>query len=68
MTSLYAEANAHSADFLMSVFVNELAPPQSTRSVCVILVNNYKRDVNIIQFSSAIYKRLAEARSRDVAI
>ena len=64
MTSLYSEANAQSADFLMSVFVNEL---QSTRSVCVTLVNNYKRDVNIIQFRSAIYKRLAEARSRDVA-
>ena len=27
VTSVHAEANAHSADWLMSVFVNELAPP-----------------------------------------
>ena len=41
VTSVNAEANVHSADWLMSVFVNELrsqgpAPcTQSTRSVCV---------------------------------
>ena len=27
VTSVHAEANAHSADWLTSVFVNELAPP-----------------------------------------
>ena len=35
--SVNAEANAHSADWLMSVFVNELAPPhaRSQQGQCV---------------------------------
>ena len=37
VTSVNAEANAHSADWLMSVFVNELAPPhvRSQQGQCV---------------------------------
>ena len=36
VTSVHTEANAHSADWLMSVFVNELAPPyvRSQQSQC----------------------------------
>ena len=34
VTSVHAEANAHSADWLMSVFVNELAP-------CAAVSNNF---------------------------
>ena len=28
MTNVHAEVNAHSTDWLISIFVNELAPPQ----------------------------------------
>ena len=37
MTSVNAEANVHSADWLMDIFVNELAPPhvRSQQGQCV---------------------------------
>ena len=36
-TSVHAEANAHSADWLLRIFVNELAPPhaRSQQGKCV---------------------------------
>ena len=33
VTSLNAEANVHSADWLLSIFVKELAPPRPTYAV-----------------------------------
>ena len=50
--SVNAEANAHGADGLISVFVNELAPPhvqhcaQSTRSVHAAVLKDYERDLS----------------------
>ena len=50
MTSVNAEANVHSADWLMSTFVNDLgsqgpAPcTQSTRSVSPAVPKDYERD------------------------
>ena len=49
VTSVYAEANVHSADWLMRVFINELAPPpctQLTRSVRAVVPKDYERDFN----------------------
>ena len=46
MMSVYAEANSHSAGWLMSIFVNGIAVPcaQSTRSA---VLKNYDRDFNL---------------------
>ena len=59
VTCVNAEANAHSADWLMSVFVNELAPPRLAPSRPMYAVNkvsacssapvpkDYERDLSI---------------------
>ena len=50
VTSVYAEANVHSANWLMSVFINELAPPpctQLTRSVRSAVPKDYGTDFNM---------------------
>ena len=50
VTSVYAEAKAHSADWLMSVFVSELGPQgpaqctQSARSVRAAVPKDCERD------------------------
>ena len=41
-TSVHAEANAHSPDWLMRIFMNELAPPHArSQQVCTAVPKNF---------------------------
>ena len=47
MTNVHEDGNAHSADWLMDICVNELVPSrQSTRLASAADLNNYERDYN----------------------
>ena len=49
VTCIHTEENAHSTDWIMSIFVNELAQPMynSTRSVHAAVLNKHERDYTI---------------------
>ena len=60
MKSVHTIANSHSADWLMSAFVNEITPGpfmRSTRSVHAAVLKNYDKEFtsgfNVFLFSSS---------------